>query len=801
LLPEEIRREKDPGFLRGEKVNLNRLTLSENWKYHWESATVPQKNALLKEKVKFAQEIFYLLRVVLHEQIKDQEILARLAQWSVNLVDFIDPDDVMTPFIFNTTLELANITAFDNDALIDKLLAGSLTAADLSDDCILIWGMEKSEVVLTETLAVHNRNTEQDGPGFYQKIRPQGSLFVELYRQGNTQRDYSASSLVDSGNTLNLGKKTGAGSDEDYIWRLAIGGATKTEKGKFKWDEGNTAINALYQLLTPDDGKTKYPQFNQWLEEDDSQYRPNLGVPERFIWFGDSSSMHNSPTLGCSFYDVGGTGSNVVLPHDTSLVVAPWETAPPTAGLSLDLTDKTIMIAGTHSTNSAVAVVNVSEPLGGYSDTPGPTADPFDGRLLDTIPAQRGTIPCYKTICLQRLADPNRKHDSICNPYLKVDWSMIDLQAINSKDTANAEGLVADASGMYYSSRQWKTETGTSNIWDRTLKAADLTTDKAGLESNAYAAGSEPKHTLGDSNYSIPLMHFPWNDAPFTNSGELMLVPSSAPGRFGVEFHDNGTGKEFFGKENRFGYYHDESKSAFSAYFNWKDSDSDSDLDMPLLLDFVHVPSRFAGTRTDTGSVYREPGKINLNTVTEEGWKAMQNGRSDDVFPSYEQFYNYRKGRTDGNAVSMLLDLRWQNDADEEKTLLSDNADNPHTALENVLRLSDVTTTRSNVFAIWITVGYFNVEKFDNRSKLEEKYPVLEHITNEETFKAVYPDGYVLGAEMGLDDATVKRHRAFYLIDRSNLLDMGKSTFKFKRGNKLTDDEKQRVVFKETVLD
>jgi hypothetical protein len=31
----------------------------------------------------------------------------------------------------------------------------------------------------------------------------------------------------------------------------------------------------------------------------------------------------------------------------------------------------------------------------------------------------------------------------------------------------------------------------------------------------------------------------------------------------------------------------------------------------------------------------------------------------------------------------------------------------------------------------------------------------------------VYPDGYRLGAEMGADSGEIKRHRAFYIVDRS----------------------------------
>jgi hypothetical protein len=94
-------------------------------------------------------------------------------------------------------------------------------------------------------------------------------------------------------------------------------------------------------------------------------------------------------------------------------------------------------------------------------------------------------------------------------------------------------------------------------------------------------------------------------------------------------------------------------------------------------------------------------------------------------------------------------------------------ADNPYTLLENYMRLSDMTTTRSNVFAVWMTIGYFEVQKFNNASVLKNTYPQLSNITTDAIFNAVYPDGYVLGAERGLNDGTVKRHRAFYLIDRS----------------------------------
>lgn len=778
VLPKEIKE--------GKKVDLNRLTLSENW--------MTGGTALLKEKVKFAQEIFYILRIVFYKEIKNGETLERLAQWSVNLVDFIDPDDVMTPFIFKKGALTADV--FDNTPLIDNLLAGTLS---LGNDYVLIWGNEKSEVVLTETLAVHNRNTESNGiGGFCQKIRPQGSLFVELYRQGNPHRNYSASasSLVDSAGKLDLSKRTG--TNGDYIWRLAVGETTKTAANQFTWDKGNTTKNALHQLLKSEG--TNYPQFYQWYYQNPAhkgagEFHPDLGVPERFIWFGQDEPLSGlaaeRENKQRSFYDKDGradvsTGEKfVVLPPDTPLVVTPWESPRVNAGVSFDLTGKRIMIA--ESPVTVDTVVNVSEPLDGYPPiTVGTNTAPFD---TDGVLRQRGTVPCYKTICLQRLADPNRNHDPICNPYLTVDWSMIDLQAINTKDPNNEEGVTTDASGMYFSSRQWKKSTDPYNLWDRTLTQTELGKNKAGLEKTDTLT-----HSLGTPPLK-PFIHFPWNDAPLMNTGELMLVPSSAPGRFGVEFHDNGTSEKFFGEPPRytprFSYSYDTLTA--SPYLHWGNSVSD-EFDMSLLLDFVHVPSRFTGA-----SAEREPGKINLNTVTEEGWKALQNNRTN--CPDYSQFHVEREKaqKPDGeplrSPMAALLGL---------DNMMNNSADNPYTALENVMRLSDVTTTRSNVFAVWITVGYFSVEKAENLDALKAKYPGhdFEHISNGKVFEAVYPDQYVLGTEKGLDDGSVKRHRAFYLIDRSNLMDSDTDTsINFQRGTKLDAKTMKKVIFTETVLE
>jgi len=49
-------------------------------------------------------------------------------------------------------------------------------------------------------------------------------------------------------------------------------------------------------------------------------------------------------------------------------------------------------------------------------------------------------------------------------------------------------------------------------------------------------------------------------------------------------------------------------------------------------------------------------------------------------------------------------------------------------------------------------------------------------------FNAIYPDGYMLKKEVGLETGEIKRHRAFYIIDRS-------IPFGYRRGQKLNSED------------
>ncbi len=91
---------------------------------------------------------------------------------------------------------------------------------------------------------------------------------------------------------------------------------------------------------------------------------------------------------------------------------------------------------------------------------------------------------------------------------------------------------------------------------------------------------------------------------------------------------------------------------------------------------------------------------------------------------------------------------------------------NPAMMYQPMTRLENLVTNRSNVFAIWITVGYFEVEPAPNWETNEGG--VRDRFNNDlNLYNRVYPDGYMLGKEVGSDTGNVQRPRGFYIVDRT----------------------------------
>ncbi len=127
----------------------------------------------------------------------------RLAQWAVNVVDYRDPDSIMTRFVFDEDPFDANGWNPPADL-----------AANPASAQFVVWGVEAPELLLSESMAFHDvrlrDDDRDDGPGEFKNANgngngnngngngnpdndsdqvrmPQGSLFLELYCPHPTQ--------------------------------------------------------------------------------------------------------------------------------------------------------------------------------------------------------------------------------------------------------------------------------------------------------------------------------------------------------------------------------------------------------------------------------------------------------------------------------------------------------------------------------------------------------------------------------------------------------------------------------------
>jgi hypothetical protein len=90
------------------------------------------------------------------------------------------------------------------------------------------------------------------------------------------------------------------------------------------------------------------------------------------------------------------------------------------------------------------------------------------------------------------------------------------------------------------------------------------------------------------------------------------------------------------------------------------------------------------------------------------------------------------------------LALKDSKGKDQNGRPYADPRRNPFYRYREMMRLSNLTTPRSNVFAVWMTVGFFTIEPHPTR-------------TNDTA----------LGAEYGLDTGSNVRFKSFFILDRS----------------------------------
>ena len=97
---------------------------------------------------------------------KRELVARRVAQWAINVVDFRDPDAIMTPFEYDVDPFNANGWDTNIDGRPDTIR---------SPDRRIAWGMEYPDLLLTEATAFHDRrvkDTDVDTSGKERKHKP-----------------------------------------------------------------------------------------------------------------------------------------------------------------------------------------------------------------------------------------------------------------------------------------------------------------------------------------------------------------------------------------------------------------------------------------------------------------------------------------------------------------------------------------------------------------------------------------------------------------------------------------------------
>ncbi|MGY8771009.1 MAG: hypothetical protein ACKVH8_21570 [Pirellulales bacterium] len=459
----------------------------------------------------------------------------RLAQWAINVVDYRDNDGIMTPFEYD--MNPFNGWGVDGDPTGNENTGGYVERR-------LVWGNETPDLLLTETLAFHDRKVKDtdfdnsadpkfvDDPGMNpdndldQYRVPQGSLFLELYTARNFEANntQAPSELYNGAGMLDLGRLTShnwSGSGNYPVWRVVITQHQSSAADKLKKqaiDRTNLIHFQPHDTELTDADPAKFNPLNTaaasdpLLKIDRMIYFTNSALPNnadanrdlskfnelsfkyregaRFLnpngftvigprprtYLGTKKSTGADPDVinaatGSQYFDISGGAfdfvSPDVYPNNTKVkakqgvvctmdapagwAVDPDEATVPTSGVDVGLNiSEPLPNSGTLSADFYNGAAYYDEPdynNGYYSDanpmnntvpaTVMVPDDPFDtrgSRPLASLGGETKSHPDYKSVLLQRLADPTRGYHATSNPYITVDWKPVDLHVFNGED-------------------------------------------------------------------------------------------------------------------------------------------------------------------------------------------------------------------------------------------------------------------------------------------------------------------------------------------------------------------------------
>jgi hypothetical protein len=647
----------------------------------------------------FARHLFVLAMKTSPAGLAGEALAAfrkEAAQWAVNVVDFRDPDSIMTRFRYDDTFTKNSVSWQINDSSPE------------------VWGCERPEMLITEVIAW--RNISEIGHGTpvsdwtWNDTAASGGFMVELFNPWTSETDAGV-----RGNRLpaELMRHNSQNESKGYSKTHAI------DLGKLSRNETPATGWPVFQLVvvreTPEILKNllespAWPKHE--LEDGDDGNRDSI---ERVIYLGPRSSklftdkhsqvfgLENPPSSDSQ------ADATTLRPGQCAVVAGPRP-------IDESKTDHLLLpiIANPSSTSRGVlmALADITDggtELGFSDSTPklpfkltegltefiepidtreaAPPQDVNNRQTARSLPKDVGFGPVGAMICvsaasgdkplrmpshpdgygtlgvvenskyrvlLRRLANPLEHFHRTDNPYITIDSAVFNDQAVIS----GSEGTPSDTDLITLTS----TERGDSapvsdnNIWrssDNDINPSSSTYEAKGTSPgfHKYCGRLNPTTPLrwtmgfvpnklripgaGDKD-TPPFPWFPWLNRDFASVHEVLLVPKSAPSTL-LRQHSH-----------KWPFEH--------LYFGGGSSAALVDpADRLGILEFLAVPSRFADAEqriTPENAValsrflanqsgrplflpphnylshFREPGRVNLNTLSSKTvWQAMNGGR------------------------------------------------------------------------------------------------------------------------------------------------------------------------------
>ena len=575
-----------------------------------------------------------------------------MAQWAVNVVDFRDPDSIHTRFVYDPF-------PFDAQGWNPTVDGDGVPVAPGG---AVVWGAERPELLLTETLAVHIQNMERNDEGTYeQRLRPEPFAYFEVYNPWTQNR---LNQHTDESLYTRFGLDLARKDDEDNespVWRFEIERAEPRAAGAE--DHVRTKFTPLRYIYMTDPGdKITYDDASEDQVQGDIEIfyssggrtllRPGRQAVIGTQGFKDGDEFQVFMGRKTNADDAMGASANMLMLDETTRLAITPSQGPNTGTIkrytgSGDAEEREAITVFIDKSKTVTGTVmdrkfSLSDPYEGYpTGTEIPDGDGFvynparpstldveDGERLNQadiamIRSKDGINKNFRYVRLQRLANPLLKFDAVTNPYLTIDSMEVDLVSINGADVENPDPSLQDATGGTQAVSHEKGNAA-RGLWgfqrDATIRdpeGVDASTD------HNYALAFD--ESLGQTNdlfepenasNTLPFAWLTWNNRPFISHTEIMNVPYLAPEEltYAVEAAvdpsrrtppftiDDGTIEDPYATG-------DDSMATRPGalagryghllnFFAGEDVSSDAVLDAYKLLDFIEVPSRFVGTES-----------------------------------------------------------------------------------------------------------------------------------------------------------------------------------------------------------